>query len=177
MPAAVQTKSRQNRIQNMKKFWRTAYPAFRCYRGSRLPPKTWENFGTGSKFYSKDIKWGAARKEKKKVSGLLKKVSKKGPAKRETRGILKVKAVKGKKAKKVRFRQGVMKRHEQKEQLYDPDERYRRQPAGARPLTQEQTRARMVGSRGDPLSTRFSLDPRGRVVRTISRNRSKIMLV
>ena len=109
------------------------------------------------------------------MSGLLKQTAKKGPAKRETRGALKVKKTKGK-AKKVRFKkQGIMKRQEQKEQLYDPDTRYRRQPAG--PLTQEQTRARMVGSRGDPVHTRFTVDPRGRVVRSVARNRSKIMIV
>ncbi len=92
----------------------------------------------------------------------MKQTAKKGPAKRETRGILKVKKVKGK-AKKVRFKKkGVMKRHEQVEQLYDPDERYRRQPAG--PLTQEQARARMVGSRGDPQGTQFRLTAAGNLI-------------
>ena len=172
MPAIVQTRSRQNRIQNMKKFWRHAYPAFRCYRGSRLPPKTGERFGTGAKFYSKDIKWGAQRKEKKKVSGLLSSSKKKGPAKRETRGILKVKKAKGK-AKKVRFKKkGVMKRHEQKEQLYDPYQVDRHTPRVAGPYTREQ----MVGSRGDPQGTQFRLTPGGKLV-PVQRSRGKIMIV
>ena len=158
----------------MKKFQRHSYPTFRCYRGSRLPPKTWEKFGTGSKFYSKDIKWGAQRKEKKKVSGLLKQVSKKGPAKRETRGILKVKKVRGRKAKKVSFKggKGVMKRQEQKEQLYDPYQVDRYTPRAAGPYTREQ----MVGSRGDPQGTQFRLTPTGKLV-PVRRTRGKIMLV
>ncbi len=104
----------------------------------------------------------------------MKQTAKKGPAKRETRGILKVKKVKGK-AKKVRFKKkGVMKRHEQVEQLYDPDERYRRQPAG--PLTQEQARARMVGSRGDPQGTQFRLTAAGKLI-PVRRRKGKIMIV
>ena len=172
MPAIVQTKSRQNRIQNMKKFWRHAYPAFRCYRGSRLPPKTGERFGTGAKFYSKDIKWGAQRKAKKATAG-LKKTKTKGPAKRETRGILKVKAVKGK-AKKVRFKggKGIMKRQEQKEQLYDPYQVDRFTPRAAGPYTREE----MVGSRGDPQGTQFKLTAAGRL-EPVRRRKGRIMIV
>ncbi len=176
MPAAVQTRSRQNRIQNMKKFWRHANPTFRCYHGSRLPPKTWEKFGTGSKFYSKDIRWGAQRKEKKKVSGLLKQTAKKGPAKRETRGILKVKKVKGK-AKKVRFKKkGVMKRHEQAENLLFDDPWAEPIRPGQAPLTQAQARARMVGSRGDPQGTQFRLTAAGNLI-PVRRRKGKIMIV
>ena len=173
MPAAVQTRSRQNRIQNMKKFWRTPYPTFRCYRGSRLPPKTWEKFGTGSKFYSKDIKWGSQRKEKKAAAG-LKQTATKGPAKRETRGILKVKKTKGKAKKAVRFKggKGVMKRHEQAEQLYDPYQVDRFTPRPAGPYAREQ----MVGSRGDPQGTQFRLTAAGKLV-PVRRSRGKIMIV
>ena len=172
MPAAVQTRSRQNRIQNMKKFWRTSYPAFRCYRGSRLPPKTWEKFGTGARFYSKDIKWGAQRKEKKKVSALLKQSSKKGPAKRETRGILKVKKTKAK-GKKVRFKKkGFMKRQEQKQQLYRPYQVDRFAAAQIGPYRDEQ----MVGSRGDPKGTQFRLTASGKLV-PVRRKKGRIMIV
>ena len=155
----------------MKKFWRTAYPAFRCYRGSRLPPKTWERFGTGAKFYSKDIKWGAQRKEKKAVAG-LKQTAKKGPAKRETRGILKVKKVKGK-AKKVSFKnKGIMKRHEQKQQLYRPYQVDRFAAAQVGPFREEE----MVGSRGDPRGTEFRLTAAGKLV-PVRRRKGKIMIV
>ena len=64
------------------------------------------------------------------------------------------------------------KRQEQEEKLYEPDTRYRRQPAG---LTPEQLRARMVGSRGDPKTT-FKLDPQGRLIQ-VARKRGKVRVV
>ncbi len=168
----------------MKKYLRHSTPHFRCYHGSRLPPKSFENMWKSSKFYSKDIKWGQPRKETKKVSRVLKQKSKVLPAKRQKRGALKrtkvgktkVQIKKLKPRKTVRWSKvkAIGKRHEQKEQLYDPDMRYTRQPVGA--LTEAQTRARMVGSRGDPQGTQFRLTKAGKLV-AVKRRKRRIAVV
>ena len=106
----------------------------------------------------------------------MKQTATKGPAKRQKRGILKVKIVKAK-AKKVRFRKGkpgkgVMKRHEQAEKLYDQYQVDRFTPRAAGPYTREQ----MVGSRGDPQGTQFKLTAAGKLV-PVRRARRKIMIV
>ena len=179
MPAAVQTKSRANRSKLFKKFYRHSTPSFRCYHGSRLPPKA--SF-EGMWKHSSNIKWGKTKKEKGKTPKLLEKKLKAQPQKRKKRGILRktetgkkptvVKQVKQR--KRVSFgKTGFHKRHEQKEQLYDPDTRYTRQPIG--PLTEAQQRARMVGSRGDPKTT-FKVDAQGRLVQ-VARKRRKIRIV
>ena len=87
MPAIVQTKSRASRIKLFKKYVQ-ATPTLRCYHGSRLPPKSFEGLWPHKKFFK--ITWG---KGKKAQAGepLLKKKLKAKPAKRKTRGILKVK--------------------------------------------------------------------------------------
>ena len=101
----------------------------------------------------------------------MKRTAKKGPAKRETRGILKVKKAKGR-AKKVRFKKkGVMKRHEQAEQLYDPYQVDRHTPRIG-PYTREE----MVGSRGDPQGTQFRLTAAGELI-PVRRRKGKIMIV
>ena len=181
MPAAVQTRSRQNRIRNMKQFQWHATPHFRCYHGSRLPPKSFEHMWPSSKFYSKDIKWGRPKKgPKKKESGLLKQKAKALPAKRKKRGILRrkelgkqkavIKKIKPKKAVRWSKVKGIGKRIQQKEQLYDPDERYTR--PRARPLTRED----MTGSRGDPKGTAFRLTAAGKLV-PVRRGRRTIQIV
>ena len=76
MPAAVQTKSRQNRLKLFKKYYQTSQPSFRCYhkaKGLRLPPKTYAGLWKHSKFFSKDIKVGHLPKPKKKLSLLQEK--------------------------------------------------------------------------------------------------------
>ena len=88
MPAAVQTKSRQNRLKLFKKYYQTAQPSFRCYhkaKGLRLPPKTYAGLWKHSKFFSKDIKVGQPKKPKKK-SSLLDKKQKALPLARGKRG-------------------------------------------------------------------------------------------
>ena len=88
MPAAVQTKSRQNRLKLFKKYYQTAQPSFRCYhkaKGLRLPPKTYSGLWKHSKFFSKDIKVGQPKKPKKK-SSLLDKKQKALPLARGKRG-------------------------------------------------------------------------------------------
>ena len=182
MPAAVQTRSRQNRIRNMKQFLWHATPHFRCYHGSRLPPKSFEHMWPSSKFYSKDIKWGRPKKVKKKVSGLLSQKAKALPAKRKKRGILRrkelgkqkavIKRVKPKKAVRWSKVSAIGKRHEQKEQLYDPDVRYAGAAAQARPFTREQ----MVGSRGDPKGTAFRLTAAGKLV-PVRRGKRRIQIL
>ena len=121
-------------------------------------------------------------KEAKKVPKLLSKKLKAEPKKRKKRGALRrtetgrkkivVKTLKPRKHVSFAKKGAVYKRHEQKEQLYDPDERYRSQPAV--PLTAAQTRARMVGSRGDPRRSTFKLDAQGRLV-TVARRPRKII--
>ena len=88
MPAAVQTKSRQNRLKLFKKYYQTAQPSFRCYhkaKGLRLPPKTYSGLWKHSKFLTKDIKAGQQKKPKKKPS-LLDKKQKALPIPRGKRG-------------------------------------------------------------------------------------------
>ena len=103
----------------------------------------------------------------------MKRTAKKGPAKRETRGILKVKKTRGRKAKKVSFKggKGVMKRREQTEQLYDPYQVDRHTPRIG-PYTREE----MVGSRGDPQGTQFRLTAAGELI-PVRRRKGKIMIV
>ena len=136
-----------------------------------------------SKFLSSNIKWGKAKKEKGKPPKLLEKKLKALPQKRKKRGIL-TKTETGKKPtvikqlkprKRVSFgkKKSFYKRQEQKEQLYDPDTRYTRQPTV--PLTAAQLRERMVGSRGDPKTT-FRVDAQGRLVQ-VARKRGRIRIV
>ena len=131
---------------------------------------------------SSKIKWGKTKKEKGKTPKLLEKKLKAQPQKRKKRGILRktetgkkptvVKQVKQR--KRVSFgKTGFHKRHEQKEQLYDPDTRYSRAPDV--PYTAAQLRERMVGSRGDPKTT-FKVDAQGRLVQ-VARKRRKIQIV
>ena len=184
MPAAVQTKSRANRIKLFKKYYRHHGPAFRCYHGSRLPPRayaSWEKmFPQHSKFLSSGIKWGRPIKEAKKVPKLLSKKLKAEPKKRKKRGALRrtetgkkkivVKTVKPNKHVSFAKKGAVYRRREQKEQLYDPDVRYAGAEAQARPFT----RAQMVGSRGDPRRSTFQLDAQGRLI-TVARRPRKLI--
>ena len=96
MPAAVQTKSRSNRSKLFKQYYRHSTPHFRCYHGSRLPPRSFEGMWPHKKFYAKDIKTGPHRREKAKVPTVLAAKLKAEPKKRKRRGILK-KTVTGKK--------------------------------------------------------------------------------
>ena len=184
MPAAVQTRSRQNRVKYAKQFLLHATPHFRCYHGSRLPPRAFEGMWKHSKFLSSGIK--SARKKplkKQKVPELLKKTLKKAPAKRGKRGVLKTTRVGRKKdvivslkpRKPVSFgKQMLGKRVEQKEQLYERGVDYQAAPAG--PLTEEQTKSRMYGSRGDRRERMFRMDARGRLSQ-VARPGRRIMLV
>ena len=174
MPAAVQTRSRQNRVKYAKKFLLHATPHFRCYHGSRLPPRAFEGMWKHSKFLSSGIKSARKKPLKRpskagKVPELLKKTLKKAPAKRGKRGALKTTRVGRKKdvivslkpKKHVSFgKQMIGKRIEQKEQLYDRGVTYQAEPG---PLTEEQTKARMYGSRGDRRERMFRMDARGRL--------------
>ena len=183
MPAAVQTQSRQNRIKYAKKFLLHATPHFRCYHGSRLPPRAFEGMWKHSKFLSSGIK--SARKKplkKQKVPELLKKTLKKAPAKRGKRGVLKTTRVGRKKDVIVRLKpkkhvsfgkQMIGKRVEQKEQLYERGVTYQADPG---PLTEEQTKARMYGSRGDRRERMFRMDASGRLSQ-VARPGRRIMLV
>ena len=87
MPAAVQTKSRANRIKLFKKWYRHSTPNFRCYHGSRLPPRAMEGLWKHSKFFASQIKTGVSAKPKVKKS-LLDMQLKAKPAKREKRGAV-----------------------------------------------------------------------------------------
>ena len=183
MPAAVQTRSRQNRVKYAKQFLLHATPHFRCYHGSRLPPRAFEGMWKHSKFLSSGIK--SARKKplkKQKVPELLKKTLKKAPAKRGKRGVLKTTRVGRKKdvivslkpRKHVSFgKQMIGKRVEQKEQLYERGVTYQADPG---PLTEEQTKARMYGSRGDRRERMFRMDAEGRLSQ-VARPSRRIMLV
>ena len=137
-----------------------------------------------SKFYSKDIKWGQPRKEKKKVSRVLKKTTRRLktvlPAKRQKRGALKrtvvgktkvqMKTIKPRKTVTWSKVKGIGKRHEQKEQLYDPYQVDRFLPAG------QQTGYPRVGSRGDPDGTQFRLTKAGKLV-AVKRRKRRIAVV
>mgnify|MGYP003718205627 FL=1 len=136
-----------------------------------------------SKFLSSGIK--SARKKplkKQKVPELLKKTLKKAPAKRGKRGVLKTTSVGRKKdvivslkpRKHVSFgKQMIGKRVEQKEQLYERGVTYQADPG---PLTEEQTKARMYGSRGDRRERMFRMDASGRLSQ-VARPSRRIMLV
>ena len=87
MPAAVQIKTRANRIKLFKKYVQ-ATPTLRCYHGSRLPPRSFEGFWPHKKFYK--IFRGKPSRRAKGLP-LLKKKLKAKPAKRKKRGALKVK--------------------------------------------------------------------------------------
>ena len=89
MPAAVQTRSRANRVKLFKKFLRHATPNFRCTHNSRLTPrKNMEGMWKHAKYFSSQIKKGVSAKPSKKQS-LLDKQLKAEPKKRGKRGILK----------------------------------------------------------------------------------------
>ena len=185
MPAAVQTRSRQNRVKYAKQFLLHATPHFRCYHGSRLPPRAFEGMWKHSKFLSSGIKSARKKPLKKagKVPELLKKTLKKAPAKRGKRGALKTTRVGRKKDVIVRLKpkkhvsfgkQMIGKRVEQKEQLYERGVDYQTAPTG--PLTEEQTKARMYGSRGDRRERMFRMDASGRLSQ-VARPSRRIMLV
>ena len=174
MPAAVQTKSRANRIKLFKKYYRHHGPAFRCYHGSRLPPRTyakWEKmFPQHSKFLSSGIKWGRPVKEAKKVSQLLSKKLKAEPKKRKKRGPLRrtetgkrkivVKSVKPKKHVSFAKKGAVYKRREQEALEIQHEARYGRA-------------AVIGGTKGDPKTT-FKLDDQGRLIQLARRPRKII---
>ena len=190
MPAAVQTRSRQNRVKYAKQFLLHATPHFRCYHGSRLPPRAFEGMWKHSKFLSSGIK--SARKKplkKQKVPELLKKTLKTAPAKRGKRGVLKTTRVGRKKdvivslkpRKHVSFgKQMIGKRIEQEEQLYEKGVigQYGRVPAGPLPRepTEKDIRTRYYGSRGDRRERMFRMDARGRLAQ-VARPARRIMLV
>ena len=174
MPAVVQTKSRANRVKLFRKFYRHSTPNFRCYHGSRLPPrKTYEGMWPHKigKFLSSGIKWGAAVKEKGKVPKLLSKKLKVEPQKRKKRGPLKktktakkkvvVKQLKPKKRVSFGKAKSYYKRKEETEKLYTQEARYGRPE-------------RQTGSKGDPKTT-FQIDPQGRLVQ-ISRKKRKVII-
>ena len=126
MPAAVQTRSRQNRIKYFKESKLHATPNFRCYHGSRLPPRSFEGMWPHKKFFSNKIKTGRSVLKAKGVPSLLKKTLKAKPKKREKRGILKsketrkkvVEIVDVKPRKRVSFgKQMIGQRREQEEVL------------------------------------------------------------
>ena len=138
-----------------------------------------------SKFYSKDIKWGQPRKEKKKVSRVLKKTTRRLktvlPAKRQKRGALKrtvvgktkvqMKTIKPRKTVTWSKVKGIGKRHEQKEKLYIPYQHERHGgPTGLGPYKE------MVGSRGDPEGTQFRLTKAGKLV-AVKRRKRRIAVV
>ena len=176
MPAAVQTKSRSNRIKLFKEYYLHSTPNFRCYHGSRLPPRSFEGMFPSSKFFSKDIKWGRPVVEKKKVPKVLSKRLKAEPKKRKKRGILK-KVTTGKKKvvvkdlkrrKRVQFgkKGAIHKRHEQVGNEWSIRK-------GAAQLSYGRTPA-TFGTRGDPKQT-FKLDAQGRLVQA-SKPRRKILI-
>ena len=176
MPAAVQTKSRSNRVKLFKTHYWHSTPNFRCYHGSRLPPRSFEGMFPSSKFFSKDIKWGRPVVEKKKVPKILSKRLKAEPKKRKKRGILK-KVVTGKKKvvvkdlkrrKRVQFgkKGAVHKRREQEQHEWSIRK-------GAAQLSYGRTPA-TFGTRGDPKQT-FKLDAQGRLVQA-SKPRRKILI-
>ena len=181
MPAAVQTRSRQNRVKYAKKFLLHATPHFRCYHGSRLPPRAFEGMWKHSKFFSSGIKSARKKPLKRpskagKVPELLKKTLKKAPAKRGKRGVLKTTRVGRKKdvivslkpKKHVSFgKQMIGKRIAQEEQLYEKGVigQYGGVPEGPLPRepTEKDIRTRYYGSRGDRRERMFRMDARGRL--------------
>jgi len=179
MVAVVQTKSRANRGKLFKRYYWHSTPNFRCYHGSRLPPRaTMEGFWPHSKFFSKDITWGAPVKEKKRAPKLLAKKLKALPAKRKKRGPLSKTETGKKKAtiKKIKPRKRVTfakskAYHKRREQ-----EASTPGPAGAQ--YQRQTRHRVtgvrqgpLGSRGDPARRVFRRDAAGNLVQVAAPKR------
>ena len=175
MPAAVQTKSRSNRIKLFKEYYLHSTPNFRCYHGSRLPPRSFEGMFPSSKFFSKDIKWGRPVVEKKKVPKVLSKRLKAEPKKRKKRGILK-KVTTGKKKtvvknlkkkKRVQFgKQTIHKRREQVDNEWSIRKGAAQLSYGRMPAT--------FGTRGDPKGT-FKVDAQGRLVQ-VAKPRRKILI-
>ena len=166
MVAVVQTKSRKNRAKLFKTYYWHSTPNFRCYHGSRLPPRaTMEGFWPHSKFFSKDITWGKPVKEKKRAPTLLAKKLKALPAKRKKRGPLKRTELGKKKAviKKIKPRKRVTFKkqkgfHQRREQ-----EASAPGPGGAqfqRTLRYGQA-PKALGSRGDPARRVFRRDAAG----------------
>lgn len=155
MPAAVAIKSRQNRIKLFKKFLRHGTPHFRCYHGSRLPPRSFEGMWPHSKFFAKDIKRGAPVRQKK-APKLLEKKLKAEPKKRKKRGILK-KTVTGKK-KKAQIKSLKPKKYVQfgKKALHKRREQEAKEYAGT---TRYGQAARTYGSKGDVQRRVFTKDP------------------
>ena len=146
MPAAVAIKSRQNRIKLFKKFYRHSTPNFRCYHGSRLPPRSFEGMWPHAKFFARDIKRGAPVREKAKVPKVLSMKLKAEPKKRKKRGILK-KTVTGKK-KKVVIKSLKPKKYVQfgKKAIHKRREQEAKEYAGT---TRYGQAARTYGSKGD----------------------------
>ena len=175
MPAAVQTKSRSNRIKLFKEYYLHSTPNFRCYHGSRLPPRSFEGMFPSSKFFSKDIKWGRPVVEKKKVPKVLSKRLKAEPKKRKKRGILKKVATGKKKVvvknlkKKKRVQFGKQSIHKRREQV-DNEWSIRK---GAAQLSYGRTPA-TFGTRGDPKGM-FRVDAQGRLVQ-VAKPRRKILI-
>lgn len=178
MPAAVQTRSRANRAKLFKKFYRHSTPSFRCYHGSRLPPRSsFEGMFKHSKFLSSGIKWGKPIKEKGKVSKLLSKKLKAEPKKRKKRGILKRKETGKKKVvvKKLKKKKTVS---FGKKKSY-----YKRQAQEAKEYAEVAGRAQLAygrdprtfGAKGDPKTT-FKIDAQGRLVQ-VARQPGKIRIV
>ena len=131
-----------------KKFYWHATPNFRCYHGSRLPPRSFEGLWKHSKFYSNKIRKGAPAKIKKKPIPLLAKKLKVQPKKPRKRGALR-KTKTGKKSvvlktvkpkKRVSFAKKPMfgKLQVQEEARYKGRTAYGEKPT-------------VYGSRGDPL--------------------------
>lgn len=189
MPPAVQTRSRQNRIKYFKEFKLHATPAFRCYHGSRLPPRSFEGMWPHKKFFSNKIKTSKKRVPKAKgVPSLLKKTLKAKPKKRQKRGILKAtetakkqyEIVDVKPRKRVSFgKQMIGKRREQEEQLYARGTDYHEMRAADPAETAVQRAARvrrgMYGSRGDARQRLFRLDGEGRLQSVAAPRRRIIM--
>ena len=186
MPAAVQTKSRQNRAKLFKTHYWHSTPNFRCYHGSRLPPRaTFQGMFPHSKFLSKDIKCGRPVVEKKKVPRILSKRLKAEPKKRKKRGILKrtetgkkkmvIKDVKRKKRVSIAKKGAVYKRREQEAVEYrTPD--IVNNPALLRQQKARQygRKRKTYGSTGDPKQM-FRVDAQGRLVQ-VAKPRRKILI-
>ena len=174
MVAVVQTKSRKNRAKLFKTYYWHSTPNFRCYHGSRLPPRaTMEGFWPHSKFFSKDITWGKPVKEKKRAPTLLAKKLKALPAKRKKRGPLKRTELGKKKAviKKIKPRKrvtfakskGFAAPREQDVKEYQRTQRYGQAP-------------KVLGSRGDPARRVFRRDAAGNLTQ-VPAPRRKIRVV
>ena len=193
MVSVVQTKSRKNRTKLFKKYYWHSTPNFRCYHGSRLPPRaTMEGFWPHSKFFSKDITWGKPVKEKKRAPKLLSKKLKAQPAKRKKRGPLSKTELGKKKAtiKKIKPRKRVTfakskayhQRQEQDVKEYGAprdirgDPRYSRKAREARRYGDAAILPKVLGSRGDPAKRVFRRDAAGNLV-AVAAPKRKLRLV